>query len=93
MFTRLCAYLDSSDECQYSLGELEKIIIENGDKPFSRHWLKTKLLLHYDKGVFITERPGKDTVVNFSGFVNNLLYDKWYGYEEKLANKEDKNVE
>lgn len=81
-FKKLCEYIESNDECQYSLSELKKIMIEvshvRQEDCYSDHWLKSKLLSHYGSKVMCTELHSLHNIFSFSQTGQKILTEKWY---------------
>ena len=93
-FTKLCAYIESNDECQYILDELVTIMstLEPTATPYSSKHLKRKLKDQYGEFITITEVAGKSGVVCFSGCMNSILTNQWYKDREENAADEVKRV-
>ena len=57
LFSRLRSYIESQDECQYTIEELEKLMKEmydDEDLSFTRITLKNKLKEHYGEQIIVT---------------------------------------
>ena len=93
-FKKLCAYIESNDECQYILDELVTIMstLEPTATPYSSKHLKRKLKDQYGECITITEVAGKSGVVCFSGCMNSILTNQWYKEREENAADEVKRV-
>ena len=80
LFSKLCAHIESQDECQYFIEELENImkeVNEDGDISFSRITLKIKLKQHYGEQIVITSAAGKHDIVCFKELAHKILRDQW----------------
>lgn len=86
-FERLRDIIGRSDECQFSVTELEKILKESGTEGYNWKTLIAKLRSHPENGIITTEIAGKPTVINFSGFAKKLLHENWH--TEKKNKEED----
>ena len=80
LFSRLCSYIESQDECQYTIEELEKLMKEMNDDEdlsFTRITLKNKLKGHYGEQMIVTSTAGLLDIVSFKGFAHELLREQW----------------
>ena len=97
-FDKLCAYIDSSSECQYSTTELESILHEyvsdSGSlcDSYSTKHLKRKLQDHYGDKVTISSIPGKPCIFTFHEYSHQILHDRWYTERCGNGNDERKRV-
>ncbi|KAJ8875533.1 hypothetical protein PR048_023428 [Dryococelus australis] len=74
-FKKLCVFIDENENCQLKLAYLVGFMGENA---YSASQLKDKLVTHYGDSIFITENPGRSSVVDMKGKPGVILYDKWY---------------
>ena len=79
-FSILIEHIDNNDECQYSLGDLRKLMetFLRSDVGYSDKQLKKKLIRHYGDGLVITEgrsSSGKEVIFTFKGYANKLLHE------------------
>ena len=77
IFYRLCSYIESQDECQYTIGELEKLMNDDEDLSFTRITLKNKLKEHYGEHMIVTSTAGLPGIVSFKGFAHKLHREQW----------------
>ncbi|KAK3927182.1 Protein asteroid-like protein 1 [Frankliniella fusca] len=91
-FKRICDYLDSQEECQFSLEELEQVGGGDGTCVYTRNYLKQRLLQHYgDDAISITDGFGRHgAIVNVTGFVGKLLHENWY--RDRKRNEGDERL-
>lgn len=47
-------------------------------KSYTSRWPEGRLLFHFGDEITITKGTGKNSILNFSGFANQLLYEKWH---------------
>ena len=89
VFQNLCSHIDSSDEYQYSLSELEAKLHEysGGGEVYSTKHLKRKSEEHYGETLTITYIPGKPSIFTFHEYSHKVLHDKWYS--ERCDNEAD----
>lgn len=89
VFELLFDYLESHDECQYTLSDIRIIIkgLPGGDIcEFSDYILKSRLKAKYGKGITCSDVKGKPTVLSFTGTSHKILTDQWY---ENRTNSEE----
>ena len=66
-FNRLCDFLESNAECQYSMSELEDIMeddICDEVSGYTRKHPETKLKDYFKDNLIFTKLKGKSTIVN-----------------------------
>ena len=90
----LCKYLDTNDECQYSISELLNYMDRflDGKEGYTPKHLKTKLLNHFKDNITITSLSGKESVVSFRDVSHKILQDKWYNEKSKDKIQEKKRI-
>ena len=90
-FHEVCKYLEDSEECQFSLTELEDYMISVCETlecvPYSRKYLQERLAEKYGRQICFTELTGKSTIVNFRELGDKLLYERWN--ERRFLSEED----
>lgn len=78
-------YIESSDDCQFSLDELknvcQNVALENGI-------IKIRLKLKYGSRIIITEKPGKLTFICFVDNYQDILSQAWS--DNKNLNEKEK---
>lgn len=75
-FLKLCEYIDTCDECQFSSRQLEELLdkFNTSDEPtYASHYLKIKLQDHYGKDMIITSQPGRESIYTFLDSDNSIL--------------------
>ena len=80
----MCDIIDDSNECQYSLQELHRMMVEAADTTETVYTVKTlkqKLLDRYGDSITVSKCKGKD-IFTFSEAVNRSLADSWYKNRE-----------
>ena len=79
-FKPMCQYLEDSEECQFSMTELIKHLVEIASEEFrfTTKWLKKKLIDHYGCNITITEVPGQVSNLSFRDTDEKILHEKWY---------------
>lgn len=88
-FRLLCNYLESNNECQFSLKALRDIVVEisGSDIDYTDYYLKTKLI---DRLV-VHNVSGNKTVLCMSQTSYKVL-DFWYTNREKSTEEERKRI-
>ena len=91
-FEELCVFLDSNDECQYSLGELVDHVDNflEGGEGYTYKQLKSKLSCHHGDNITITCIPGKSSILTFKDVAHKILQGKWY--TERCADENDERI-
>lgn len=83
-FNHLCGFLESNEECQYSVSELKAVMeryFEENDIDgcgYSVKQLKRKLIVRFGDRIHVTEIPGKDGIVTFKDKSYRILHNQWY---------------
>ncbi|CAG9769443.1 unnamed protein product [Ceutorhynchus assimilis] len=64
-FLKLCSYMESSDDCQFSLGKLAEKFEEFCDtkESYVRRWVREKLQRHFGEKITVTGLQAKDTII------------------------------
>lgn len=89
-FGKLCDFLNTSDECQYSFSELQEKFCEflpSNVPCFTEKTLKSKLETYYGNDIIITTAPGRKSVVCLRDTGHKILTKAWY--EKKSENEEE----
>lgn len=89
-FGKLCDFLNSSDECQYSFSDLQEKcqeFLSSDDQCFTDKTLKSKLEAYYGDNIIITTAPGRKSVVCLRDTGHKILTKAWY--EKKSENEEE----
>ncbi|KAE8745769.1 hypothetical protein FOCC_FOCC007485 [Frankliniella occidentalis] len=78
-FSKLCTFIDDSDECQFAMSDLYQAMEERaaGGAVYSKKHLRTMLKSHYGGSVHVS-CAGEHQIFNFTGFMDSLLHDSWY---------------
>ena len=76
-FNKLCKYLESNDECQYSLTFFTSLIdfYLDGNEGYSDKYLKLKLEKYFGKDIIITRILGTQNVITFHDKSHQILKD------------------
>ena len=76
-FLRMCAYFEDNDDEQLSLTDLANNIKEylqdDDSVAYGNQYLKSKLLEHYGKSIFIAEGEGLSHIVTFREKTSEIL--------------------
>ena len=88
-FEQLCTYLDTNNECQYSITELYELYESfsggggggscgnGGGDLYTQKRLHQRLIDHYGEEMVITCMSGKPTVYSFRDHSHRILREKW----------------
>jgi hypothetical protein len=93
LFAKLCAHIESEDECQYSMDELQNLMEgfnEDIEFSFTRKTLKSKLEQHYGDQLVISSAKGRHDIVCFKEFAHKILREQWE--KNKQDPSTDKNI-
>ena len=76
-FLRMCAYFEENDEEQLSLTDLankmKEYLQDDDSVAYGNQYLKSKLLEHYGKSIFIAEGEGLSHIVTFREKTSEIL--------------------
>ena len=75
-YSKLCEHVDTCDEYQFSLRQLEDLLASlqsSKEAGYSSKHLKNKLCEHYGKDMIITSQLGKETIYTFLDAGNSIL--------------------
>jgi hypothetical protein len=77
-FLKLCQFLESSEECQHSILDLQKKMKEFAptDEAFTPQYLVKKLKDKYGDDIVVSTNPGVPNVLCFKGSANKALYNE-----------------
>ena len=78
-FYKLCKYLESNDECQYSLNFFTDLMdfYLDGNEGYSDKYLKLKLEKYFGKDIIITKILGTQNVITFHDKSHQIVKDNW----------------
>lgn len=82
-FLRLCEYIETSDECQYTVKEIQDIMkrISSQEDTYTEKHLKNLLLEHFKDRLIISNVSGKKNVICLSDTAHKII-DQWYRKRE-----------
>ena len=89
IFFKLCGYIETNYESQYSLQELENIFktFETAENlKYTGKWLKQKLQKHYSDKITITSVNGREDTVSFKDFAHKVLRQNWEQDRSDITN-------
>ena len=76
-FLRMCAYFEDNDEEQLSLtvlaNKMQEYLPDDDSVAYGNQYLKSKLLEHYGKSIFIAEGEGLSHIVTFREKTSEIL--------------------
>lgn len=93
-FLKLCSYMESSEECQFSINELMckmKELIDDEECYSEKHLLR-KLDAHYGRQISISTLNGQNSIISFSGTAKKILVDSWYESRNKSEVDERRRI-
>ena len=93
-FNRLCDIIDDNNECQYSLQELHRMMMEAADTTetvYTVRTLKQKLLDRYGESITVSKCKGND-IVSFTEAVSRSLGDSWYKNRDSNIQDERRRI-
>lgn len=78
-FSKLCDYIDHSDECQFTIRELQDLMSKITGEPgtYSDLWLKKLLLKKYEDRILVSNVSGKKNIICLSDTAHRII-DSWY---------------
>jgi hypothetical protein len=92
-FVDLCEYLESSEECQFTLQDLYRRMGNASESGcYGEKHLMRLLCAKYGPYVTIATLPGKSSLVCFSGRLSQILSDAWYTAKKKDTLKERERI-
>lgn len=91
-FTKVCDYIDNSDECQHTVGDLLDVMLTASDDEhvYTFKHMKKKLCSHYSSNITITELPGKISIATLKENTHRILTENWYA--ERKSNVSDERM-
>jgi len=93
-FMKVCEYMEDSDDCQFSLHELEELMKsflpfdKSQDDVYTTKRLRQKLRDHFGDKVIFTELSGLSTIVCFRETADQIIHDLWAKGKRKNKDEE-----